>query len=313
MVIRTLQLVTSRQPFFENQIRSLEQKNVRCDIISVPSPSSKKRSVKQYVKFYSQVLPQSFKKYDIIHANYGLMAPFALAQPRRPVVLTLWGSDLMGTFQGLSQRLSFYFDAVVLPSSAMATNCPVDYFEIPFGIRTDVFRPMSQTRCREELGWDLEEKIVLFPYSEENEIKNHHLAEKVVEGVSVSARLKCISDVPHERVPIYMNASDAVLVTSKRESGPMVVKEAVLCDVPVVTTNVGFVEQVLKPVENAFIADRESELITYLETVLSKDVNINGQKMSSEWGLERMGERLISLYNQLLQQEASSSKLGSES
>lgn len=306
MTIQTLQLVTSRQPFFENQLKALEQRGVKYDVVRVPSPSESTRGFREYLRFYGRVLSRVSTKYDIVHANYGLTGPFALAQPKRPTVMTYWGSDLMGEFDWLSKAIAGFFDSVVLPSAAMAELCPVDHVRIPFGIPTDLFSPIDKRQARRELGWEQDSDIVLFPYSKQNEVKNYPLARTVIESVSGPVRLETISNVPHDRMPIYMNASDAVLVTSKRESGPQVVKEAALCNVPVVSTNVGFVEKAVGPIENCFVADQTSELVTALERVLNGDAGAGGQELADQWGVDRMGEELVSLYNRVLDQKVQS-------
>ena len=259
------------------------------DVVRVPPPSESTRGLGEYLRFYGRILSSVPKHYDVIHANYGLTGPFSLVQPRRPTVMTFWGSDLIGEFDWLSKALAPFFDAVVLPSEAMAEMCPVDHVEIPFGIRTDVFSLIDKHRARDEIGWEQGADIVLFPYSEQNEVKNYPLAQSAIKEVPGSVRLKTISNVPHNRVPVYMNASDTVLVTSKRESGPQVVKEAALCNMPIVSTNVGFVEEVLGLIENCFVADRRSELAVALERILNGDVGDGGRELADQWSVDRMG------------------------
>jgi glycosyltransferase involved in cell wall biosynthesis len=246
---------------------------------------------------YPAVLRESVRDYDLIHANNGKMALFALTQPKRPVVLTLWGSDLMN--KTLYRKISTYADAVVLPSNAMAPYLNTDYTVIPFGVDTDIFAPMSQSKAHKEVGWEQDKNIALFPYPKSRSVKNYPLAEQIVEEIE-ELELHQISDVAHEDVPLYMNASDCVLVTSKRESGPMVIKEAALCNVPVVSTDVGFAAEVLSDVENSYVCSSEVELRDRLEAVLESGERSDGRKYADEWGLDKMGERLVDVYESVL-------------
>ena len=57
-----------------------------------------------------------------------------------------------------------------------------------------------------------------------------------------------------EEVNLLMNACDAQLTTSFRESGPLVVKEAMACGTPVVSVDVGDVKEVFGRTEGCYIA-----------------------------------------------------------
>jgi len=92
-----------------------------------------------------------------------------------------------------------------------------------------------------------------------------------------------------------------VLVTSRRESGPMVVKEAAMCNVPVVATDVGFVAESLDGVEHSHVCDSEDELVEGLATVLAADERSDGREQLEATSLEQMGERLVSVYEDALE------------
>lgn len=302
--MNVLQLVNTRRPFFDAQVEALEVRGIDCATLSVPGEHSTDsgHSVGDYLAFQRDLLRVS-RGYDLVHANYGLLGPLALAQPNRPVVLTLWGSEVMGhawwldRVSSLSARAS---DAVIVPSPAMSPHVPCEHEVIPFGVDTDRFRPIPQAEARERLGWPPEDDVVLFPYPEERTVKNYPLAASVVESVPVDAELRTMSGVPHEEVPYYMNASDAVLVTSRRESGPMVVKEAVACNVPVVATDVGFVSRTLDGVANSYVCDSKGELVEALERVLRAGERSDGRTAGPDLSLDRMGERIERVYESVL-------------
>lgn len=299
--MKVLQLYNTSRAFFENQIEALESQGVECTRLGVPGsfePGSY-RSVSDYVKYYPQVLRHSLEGYDLVHANWGLIAPFALAQPTRPVVLTLWGSDLMSDRRWLSEISRFgarHADAVVLPSEAMAADLGHEHSVIPFGIDTEKFRPIPRAAARERVGWDPEGRYVLFPYKTNRPEKDYPRAQEIVDRLDVEAELKQISDVPYELMPYYLNASDALLITSTRESGPMVVKEAASCNVPVVSTDVGFVRRTLSDVEPSTVADSDDRLVATLEEIVRAGARSNGREAVDGLSLDVMGERLLDVY-----------------
>lgn len=299
--MKVLQLYNTSRSFLDNQIEALESRGVECTRLSVPGsyePGSN-RSVYDYARYYPQVLSQLRDGYDLVHANYGLIAPFALAQPTRPVVLTLWGTDLMSDRRWLSEVSRFgarHADAVVLPSGAMAADLPYDHSVIPFGIDTEKFRPIPRAEARERVGWDPDGRYVLFPYKPGRPEKDYPRAREIVQRLDVEAELKQIADVPYELMPYYLSASDALLITSTRESGPMVVKEAASCNVPVVSTDVGFVRRTLSDVEPSTVSDSDDRLVSALETIIRDGERSNGREAVDGLSLDTMGERLVDVY-----------------
>jgi glycosyltransferase involved in cell wall biosynthesis len=306
--ISTLHLVTTPRSFFNKQITSLENENIECDIISVPGKHQafdetvKTRTYYDYLRFYPSVLKKSLGSYDLIHANHGLTAPFALAQPQLPVVVSLWGNETKGRFGHLIDICSRLSDAVILPSKSMDSLVNTDYTYIPFPVDSDIFKPISQSKAREKIGWRQNKNIALFPYPKSRSIKNYPLAEQIVEEIE-GLELYNISNIPYEMVPIYMNASDCVLVTSKRESGPMVVKEAALCNVPVISTDVGFTSEFLSNIKNSYVCSSERELKEQLKSVIESGERSDGHKYADRLGLDRMGERLVDVYQSVLEEQ----------
>lgn len=296
-----LQLTNAESPFFDAQLSGLRRAGVDCSVLTVDGdPGS--RSAADYARFYPRVLRETATDYDVIHANYGLLGPVALAQTRRPVVLSLWGSDVMGE-SGLVTTISRFAarrsDAVVAPSQTLADHLDCPATVIPFGVDTGLFRPISRAEARAEVGWESDASVVLFPYDADRAVKNYDRARRVVDALAVDADLRTVSGVPYERMPYYMNASDALLITSDRESGPMVVKEAAACDVPVVSTDVGFASDALSGVRNSGVGRTEAELVARLERVLDSDRRSDGRETVDVLSLAEMGRRLRALYEYL--------------
>ena len=302
--IRVLQLATSRRSFFQNQVRVLEAQGVECETLIVPrSRGEGGRGPREYLSFYLQTLGRGLEDFDLVHVNYGLIGPLALAQPTRPVVTTLWGSDMMGPnwLRYVSEFTSQRSDAVISPSKSISRLLDVPHEYIPFGIDTDLFSPMDKEAAREKVGWptDTDEQIVLFPYDPERPVKNYALAERVVSRVP-HATLKTVSGVSYEEMPDYMSASDALLVTSEHESGPMTVCEAASTNLPVVSRDVGFVTDVLDAVDHSAIANTEAELVSSLTDILSTGERSNGRAIIDRYSLDKLGRELVSVYQKVL-------------
>ncbi|QLH77901.1 glycosyltransferase [Halosimplex rubrum] len=308
-MVRTLQLVTSRRPFFEQQVEVLERNGVTCTVVPVPG-GSRERSLAEYARFYARVLGAARgSDIDLVHANYGLTAPAALAQPVRPVVLSLWGSDLLGRYGTVSEQCARFADEVVVMSAEMAAALDRDSTVVPHGIDTDRFAPEPHEAALDAVGWDGDATHVLFPYDTGRAEKNYPRAERVVErardAVEGALELHAVSGVPHEEVPTYMNAADAMLLTSDREGSPNAVKEALSCNLPVVATPVGDVPDLLDGVDCSAVADTDAALAEALAAALAPTTEPNGRQRAREFGLERMGEGLLGVYERALDGEVS--------
>lgn len=303
--MNVLQLVNTRRSFFDTQVDALESVGVDCTVQTVPGvyTSEDGHSVTDYGRFYAKLLARAREDFDVVHANYGLLGPMALAQPTRPVVLTLWGSDVMGHADWLdwvSTRAARGSDAVVVPWRTMSPHLKCAHQVVPFGVDTELFRPMDRDQAREAIGWETDDPVVLFPYEQGRPVKNYERAEEVVERADVGASLRSVSGVPYEEMPYYVNASDALLLTSDRESGPMVLREAAACNVPVVSTDVGVASDFLAPVSNSHVADSTTGLADALTRVLRSGERSNGRAVHDELGIEDMGRRLKRVYQTAL-------------
>lgn len=306
--MHVLNLVTNPDArFFEQQVRALERRGVREKTVSVPGSrrvtdrTSSSRSVFDYVRFYPRVLRHSLRGFDLVHANYGLTAPAALGQPTRPIVLTLWGSDLFGDYGWVSRWCAERADAVIVMTEEMASELgTIDTHVIPHGVDLDRFRPMSQQTARAQVNWRRDAAHVLFPYAKRRPVKDYPRAESVVRAVrdrvDEDIELHTLFDEPHDRMPLYMNAADAMIMTSKHEGSPNSVKEAMACNLPVVTTDVGDVGERLAAVTPSYVCQSDEELVEGLVDVLDRRTRSNGRKHVESLGVDRMAERIVAVY-----------------
>lgn len=310
--LRVLSLVTNTAPFYKNQIKSLDEVNISVTTVALRkshpemgvADSGTIKTTQEYLSMYGATLSRQFRSYDLVHANCGTTAPIALLQPTRPVVVTFWGSELRDGPAKIWNMCCQLADEIILPSTSLAGYIEGDVNIIPFGLDTKLFSPDCQSKARAAIGWDNDKTIVLFPYEKNRIIKNHPLAEQVVSDCNHEIELKTVSEVPYEDMPLYMNASDALLLTSKAESGPMVVKEAALCNLPVVTTDVGFTSEVLSDVHNSFVCNSKQELVENLEKVLDTECRSDGrEKLVDDVNLQHMGKQLSAVYHCALDRE----------
>jgi glycosyltransferase involved in cell wall biosynthesis len=308
--MNVLNLVSNEDArFYQQQVKTLEDRGIDCTTATPPGDhlareDMTERTAGDYLRFVPEVISESLDGYDVVHANYGLTAPAALAQVRLPVVLSLWGTDLMGEYGWLSKRCARYCDAVIVMSDEMARELGDPCHVIPHGIDMDRFAPRPKKEARAELDWDQDARHVLFPYPPSQEVKNHDRAERVVERagerVAADVNLQVVYGVPHAEVATYMNASDALVLTSEHEGSPNSVKEALSCNLPVFSVDVGDVADRLDGVSPSRVSDDDDELVSALADVLADPRRSDGREAVREISLERMGERIEGVYESVL-------------
>nr|WP_223301917.1 glycosyltransferase [Haladaptatus sp. R4] len=308
--LRVLNLVTNVEArFYNEQLRVLEARGVHEETLAPPGTHRTHESVTErrptdYLRFFPTVLKNSLDGYDLVHANYGLTAPMALAQVRLPVVLSLWGSDLLGEYGWLSKFCARHCDAVIVMSDGMAAELDSPCHVIPHGIDLERFSPQPTGEARDAVGWSRNAKHVLFPYPPMREVKDFPRAERVVTAaakqVDGPVELQSVYGVPHDEMASYYNAADVLLLPSKSEGSPNSVKEAMACNLPVVTTDVGDVEDRLADVSPSHVCRSDDELVDGLVDVLSSPRPSNGRENVRDVGLERMGDRIRAVYESVL-------------
>ncbi len=289
-------------PFMDQQITELERRGVSFERLTVPGEvsASESRSASDYLRFVPQVIREARNGYDLVHAHYGLTAPMALAQRRLPVVLTLWGSDLNGPVSPLTRLCAPRCDEVVVMNEAMKRTLGSDCTVIPFGIDLDQFQPRDRQRARASVGWAADEHHVLFPYSPDRGVKNYPRAKRIVAAVDGHldrpVNLQVVHGVDHGTIPTYMNAADALLLTSDNEGSPTAVKEALACNLPVVSLDVGDVRRRLTGVDPSTVGTTDAELVRGLVDVLERGDRSNGRAAVAEVSQSVTIDRVLDVY-----------------
>ncbi|MDO9256310.1 MAG: glycosyltransferase [Bacteroidales bacterium] len=196
--------------------------------------------------------------YNIIHAHYSLSAFTATLAGSRPLVVSLMGSD---TNQGLVLKLIIrFFNFVfwrhcIVKSEGMRASLKIKNISvIPNGVDLNNFKPLSKDSAREQLGWDIDVLHVLFAANPIRPEKNFQLLESALRLLNRHVVIKTLVDVPHHSIHLYMNAADVVALPSLREGSPNVIKEAMACNRPIVSTKVGDVEHLFNQLKGCYLA-----------------------------------------------------------
>lgn len=198
--------------------------------------------------------------YDVVHAHYGLSGFPALFRYKTPMVVTLHGSDaLIGNVQPVISRVVCRLaDAVIVVSRGICARIPGEV--IPCGVDLEVFRPRDRTEARIRLGLPVKGNIVLFPFDPSRKIKRYELARSAVAALGdPNTQILTVAGKPNEEMPWYYSAADAMILCSESEGSPTSVKEALACNLPVVSTNVGDVREIVEGIVGCEICEDNAE------------------------------------------------------
>jgi L-malate glycosyltransferase len=282
-------------------------------------------------------------KPDILHSHYassygilGAMSGF------HPFVLSVWGSDVYDfPKQSLFTRIILRHnlkkaDRLLSTSHIMAVETgkytPKEVTVVPFGIDTEVFRPLENrsTAGRNELvigtvkaletiyGID----VLLNAFAI---LRNRHpelpLRLVIVGGgtqkeglkalsgiLSITDRVTFTGKVPHTRVPAILNTFDLFVALSHKESFGVALLEASACQLPVVATDIeGFREVVENNVTGILIPAGNPEAAATAMEKLILDAGVRAELGSN--GRENVihsfnwndnVEQMLSVYTQIL-------------
>jgi glycosyltransferase involved in cell wall biosynthesis len=152
-----------------------------------------------------------------------------------------------------------FFDRIILKNQPEEVSLSKVVY-LPNGVNTGFFVPMDKIACKLKLGLDPDKRYILFMDS-----YNRRPCKRIDRYAETMAILKekyhyenleplVLTNTARSLIPAYINASDLHLLTSDFEGSPNSVKECLACNVPVVSTPVGNVHDLLSDVDGSYIS-----------------------------------------------------------
>jgi teichuronic acid biosynthesis glycosyltransferase TuaC len=260
-----------------------------------------------------------FRSYDIVHAYYGFhSALFAAIIKRRPLIITFVGSDALkepsrNNLYRILQRFVISRANHIIAVSSKIKNILVSDLGadankisvITFGIDFDLFRPEPQNKVREKLGFPFDKKLVLFPSNPQRIEKRFDIFNRAVELLqkdnhNILPIILSNNRRSYSEVPLVMNACDVLVLTSDSEGSPTVIKEALACNLPVVSVDVGDAREVIKDATNCYICKQEPvDIAEMIKLVFNNDVRTAGRNNIKHLSSRKIARKIIELYGRI--------------
>jgi glycosyltransferase involved in cell wall biosynthesis len=317
--------------FVQRQVAALRALGIRCEVLYLRGY----RSPLAYLVAALALFRLNFARrarYRLVHAHGGEVALSVRAFLRGPVAVTYCGGDLNGTIdhsgrltrgsrvrRPLLRAQSRLLSATITQSREMENYLPRRVRRrnavIPNGVDVALFAPMDRLQARRQLGWPEDGRVALFaanPGSGGSKTarrigradKRYWLAEEACAEAAESLpglRLEAAAGVPPADMPLLMNAADCLLLTSAAEGSPNVVKEAIACNLPVVTTRVGDVEDLLAGVEPSYVCDdTPAALAAALVDCLREPRRSDGRERAERFSQPEVARRVAAVYSSLV-------------
>jgi len=305
--------------FIKRQVESLVERGLHCDVLFIRGYLSRLAYVLGAVRLAGWSI-SGRRRYRLVHAHGGEAALPATFFRRAPLLVSYMGDDLLGTPRpdgrvGLRSRLrrSLFRQHArlatrtitkslemqdALPSSVQERNTV-----LPNGVDTRLFHPVERSVARRELGWDAEAPVVLFAADPAVARKRFWLAEEAVATARQQVRqlqLHVAAGVSPDLIPTLMNAADCLILTSSIEGSPNVVKEALMCDLPVVATDVGDVADLLRGVEPSYVCPpKKDSLSCALIRCVQERARSNGRQLSTRLDARAVADELLGIYRSI--------------
>lgn len=177
------------------------------------------------------------------------------------------------------------------------------------GVDLELFKELDKKYCKEKLGLSAKKKYFLFTAAENNQNrpeKRYDIIKAAKELVNKNKEFEILflSGATHEEVPYYINACEAVLLSSDYEGSPNIVKEALACNIPVVSTDVGNVSQMIGDLNHCFIINQSPEdfagkIKYFIESETEKRTSGRARLETLELSKELVANKINSIYKVL--------------
>jgi teichuronic acid biosynthesis glycosyltransferase TuaC len=249
--------------FVQEQVDSVRAKGVHVDVLFVNGPQRTLNYFTGILRYLWRMFRHS-REYDLVHAHYVFSGLIARLQWCKPVILTHHGIEVIWGWQGpLSRWVSRWVDRVIVTSRAVADSLGrAGVTVIPCGVDLDLFRPVPQEEARSRLGLDRDKRYVVYAGRTGPEKRLDIIEEAVarLQANDPEVHLLLLTKKAHEIVPLYLSAADALVLASDFEGSPTVIKEAMACNLPIVSTDVGDVAGLIGNTEGCYLCRQTPEM-----------------------------------------------------
>jgi glycosyltransferase involved in cell wall biosynthesis len=241
-----------------------------------------------------------------------------LLRLKAPVIYTFHEGEISSKYAGgnifkailASRRWKIAFikhiNLVITRNLEIMGNCKnVPVIEVPSPVDVEIFKPLDKAECRSRLSIEMDKPIIFFPAGPAVPGKNFIFLKEVVAELNKDRKQKLemfTGPILPEKMPLYYNACDVVCLPSLYEASPVVIREAMACNRPIVASDVGDIGKTIGNVDGCFVV-RDWNKNDFGECILKalQYESTKGRERILEmgWDSETSAKKLLSALNQL--------------
>ncbi len=293
--------VNARHLLVSTQGRSLMNKGIHVDYYDITGNNF--FSYLQHIKPLKKYTKKGH--YDIIHTQFGYSGFISALARLRPLIVSLMGSDyklekIALIFTKLFAHL--FWDCTIVKSPKMFKSLNMTNAQmVPNGIDFSRFNHIDREIARKRVGFAAAAHVLWVSDPQKKE-KNFDLAREAFANLTTDdVELTVVNNVELDQVPFYYYAADVLLVTSKWEGSPNVVKEAMACSLPIVSTDVGDVANITEGTTGCYIVQSDPEVIAMaIDAALNFGKRTNGREKVRSLDVNNISDKLIDIYKKIL-------------
>lgn len=273
----------------------------------------KGKGIKGYLKNY-KLLKNKIKEYapDIIHAHYGLSGALASLQRKVPVVITFHNGETLTRKGNIISSLASLFSAYNIfvaqhIADALYLKRKKNSKILPCGIDLSKFEVTNKEDAKTQLGLPPDKINILFGGTFDNVRKNVKLANEAIAKLDrEDINLIELKGWTRVQVALLLCACDLMLLTTKSEGSPQIVKEAMACNCPIVATDVADIKYLIEDTQNCYlISFNPLQIAEKISLIIENSDRTNGRNRVIQLGLDNtvVAERLNQIYTNILEKK----------
>jgi glycosyltransferase involved in cell wall biosynthesis len=295
--------------FVKEQIDSLNDIGIDCEVFFINGKEKGKFEYFRCIPELKRIIKSN--SFDLIHCHHAFSAVVAVLFTRLnkklPIVISFQNDPANEAKFNLFNLLATRSSAWIFKNNSVFAVPPKGHY-LPNGVNMDFFKPISREESCRKLNLNPEKRYVLFVSS--NNVRKQKRYDRfcaVLDTMRKKYKLTDIEEltminVERELVPYYFGAASLHLLTSDFEGSPNSVKEAMACNLPVVSTNVGNVNELLNGVNGSYIAEsNEIEELTVksIKALENADCNSREMLLSKNLDIKSVAYKLKEIYSEL--------------
>lgn len=242
--------------------------------------------------------------FNFIHAHSGDSILLASLQRVLPVLGTYHGSDLN---RKKNRYLSNFANVLSKHSIVVSNNLHQKLFinnkvdVVPCGVDFEIFFPIEKNEARLQMKIPIDKKVILFSSSFNNHVKNFPLASESIKKLNHNNLIILeLKGYKRSEINLLLNSADIALMTSFREGSPQFIKEAMACNLPIVSTDIGDVRDNIEKTKGCFITSFNSnDVAENIRKALAFDKPTNGRNDIKFLDNNLIAKQIIDIYRKI--------------